>query len=126
MNLLEDQIRKLIEENVYVDFGADAMGNWTSGWLHRYFACGKAFGTITALWYRCCRILRQRTGIIKKYFYDYYTDIEISHAASVAHHKSANQIRNREYASNALFRKTSNGTAYFEAVPRFYAITAIG
>ena len=34
----------------------------------------------------------------ENYFHDHYTDIEVSHAASVAHPKSAIQICNREMA----------------------------
>ena len=37
----------------------------------------------------------------ENYFHDYYTDIEISHVASVAHPKSAIQIRNREMVDRA-------------------------
>ena len=37
----------------------------------------------------------------ENYFHDYYTDIEISHTASVAHPKSAIQIRNREMVDRA-------------------------
>jgi len=37
----------------------------------------------------------------EKYFHDYYTDVEISHAASVVHPKSAIQIRNREMVERA-------------------------
>ena len=34
-------------------------------------------------------------------FHDYYTDIEIAHAAFIAHPKSAIQIRNREMVDRA-------------------------
>ena len=37
----------------------------------------------------------------ENYFHDYYIDIEISHASSVAHPKSAIQIRNREMVDRA-------------------------
>ena len=37
----------------------------------------------------------------ENFFHDYYTDVEISHAASVAHPKSAIQIRNREMVDRA-------------------------
>ena len=37
----------------------------------------------------------------ENYFHDDYTDIEITHAASLAHPKSAIQIRNREMADRA-------------------------
>ena len=37
----------------------------------------------------------------EKYFHDYYTDVEISHAASKAHPKAAIQIRNRELVDRA-------------------------
>ena len=37
----------------------------------------------------------------KNYFEDYYSDIEISYAASNAHPKSAIQIRNREMVDRA-------------------------
>ena len=37
----------------------------------------------------------------EEYFHDYYTDIEISYSASMAHPKSAIQIRNREMVDRA-------------------------
>ena len=37
----------------------------------------------------------------ENYFHDYYTDIEISHVAWVAHPRSAIQIRNREMVDRA-------------------------
>ena len=37
----------------------------------------------------------------EEYFYDYYTDVEISYEASKAHPKSAIQIRNREMVDRA-------------------------
>lgn len=37
----------------------------------------------------------------ENYFHDYYTDVEISYATSVAHPKSAIQIRNREMVDRA-------------------------
>ena len=37
----------------------------------------------------------------ENYFHEYYTDVEISHAASVVHPKSAIQIRNREMVDRA-------------------------
>ena len=37
----------------------------------------------------------------EEYFHDYYTDVEISYAASMAHPKSAIQIRNREMVDRA-------------------------
>ena len=37
----------------------------------------------------------------EEYFHDYYTDVEISYSASMAHPKSAIQIRNREMVDRA-------------------------
>ena len=37
----------------------------------------------------------------EEYFHDYYTDVEISYPASMAHPKSAIQIRNREMVDRA-------------------------
>ena len=37
----------------------------------------------------------------ENYFHDYYTDVEIFYAASIAHPKSAIQIRNREMVDRA-------------------------
>ena len=37
----------------------------------------------------------------ENYFHEYYTDVEISYAATMAHPKSAIQIRNREMVDRA-------------------------
>ncbi|MBQ2780993.1 MAG: hypothetical protein IJO75_06060 [Clostridia bacterium] len=37
----------------------------------------------------------------EKYYHDYYTDVEISYAASKAHPKAAIQLRNREMVDRA-------------------------
>ena len=46
-NLLEEQIRRLIDENEYVDFLWDAMETLINVYLRLYFVYEKIIGTIT-------------------------------------------------------------------------------
>ena len=64
-NLLEEQIRRLIDKNEYVDFLWDAMETLINVYLRLYFVYEKIIGTITAPLYWCCPILPQSTLITK-------------------------------------------------------------
>ena len=95
-DLLEEQIRKLIDENEYVDFLVGRNGDFdqcVSSSVLRVRKNHRDDNSALALVlpYPTAEYLNN-----ENYFHDYYTDIEISHAASVAHPKSAIQIRNRE------------------------------
>ena len=100
-NLLEEQIRKLIDENEYVDFLVGRNGDFDQCVSSSVLRVRKNHrddnsALVLVLPYPTAEYLNN-----ENYFYDYYTDVEISHAASVAHPKSANQIRNREMVDRA-------------------------
>ena len=95
-NLLEEHIRKLIDENEYVEFLVGRNGDFDQCVSSSVIRVRKNHrddnsALVLVLPYPTAEYLNN-----KKYFHDYYTDVEISHAASVAHPKSAIQIRNRE------------------------------
>ena len=100
-NLLEEQIQKLIDENEYVDFLVGRNGDFdqcvSSSVLRvRKNHRGDNSALVLVLPYPTAEYLNN-----ENYFHAYYTDIEISHAASMAHPKSAIQIRNREMVDRA-------------------------
>ena len=100
-NLLEEQIRKLIDENEYVDFLVGRNGDFDQCVSSSVLRVRKNHrddnsALVLVLPYPMAEYLNN-----ENYFHDYYTDIEISNAASVAHPKSAIQIRNREMVDRA-------------------------
>ena len=99
--LLEEQICKLIDENEYVEFLVGRNGDFdqcvSSAVLRvREDHRDDNSALVLVLPYPTAEYLNN-----KKYFHDYYTDVEISYAASVANPKSAIQIRNREMVDRA-------------------------
>ena len=100
-DLLEERIRKLIDENEYVDFLVGRNGDFdqcvSSSVLRvRKNHRGDNSALVLVLPYPTAEYLHNENS-----FRDYYTDVEISHAASVAQPKSAIQIRNREMVDRA-------------------------
>ena len=100
-NLLEKQIRKLIDENEYVDFLVGRNGDFDQCVSSSVLRVRKNYrddnsALVLVLPYPTAEYLNN-----ENYFHYYYTDIEISHVASVAHPKSAIQIRNREMVDRA-------------------------
>ena len=100
-DLLEKQIRKLLDENEYVDFLVGRNGEFdqcvsSTALRVRKNVRNDNSALVLVLPYPTAEYLNN-----ENYFYDYYTDVEISHAASVAHPKSAIQIRNREMVDRA-------------------------
>ena len=100
-DLLEDQIRKLIDENEYVDFLVGRNGDFDQCVSSSVLRVRKKHrddnsALVLVLPYPMAEYLNN-----ENYFHDYYTDVEISYAASIAHHKSAIQIRNREMVDRA-------------------------
>ena len=100
-DLLERQIRKLIDENAYVDFLVGRNGDFDQCASSSVLRVRKNYrddnsALVLVLPYPTAEYLNN-----KNYFHEYYTDIEISYAASVAHPKSAIQIRNREMVDRA-------------------------
>ena len=94
--LLEEQIRKLINEKAYVDFLVGRNGEFDQCVSSTVLRVRKNVrddnsALVLMLPYPTAEYLNN-----EEYFHDYYTDVEISYSASMAHPKSAIQIRNRE------------------------------
>lgn len=94
--LLEEQIRKLINEKEYVDFIVGRNGEFDQCVSSTVLRVRKNVrddnsALVLMLQYPTAEYLNN-----EEYFHNYYTDVEISRAASMAHPKSAIQIRNRE------------------------------
>lgn len=99
--LLEEQIRNLINEKEYVDFLVGRNGEFDQCVSSTVLRVRKNVrddnsALVLVLPYPTAEYLNN-----ENYFHEYYTDIEISHATSVAHPKSAIQIRNREMVDRA-------------------------
>lgn len=100
-DLLEEQIRKLINEKEYVDFLVGRNGEFdqcvSSTVLRVRMNVGDDNNSLVlVLPYPTAEYINNQN-----YFEDYYSDIEISYVASKAHPKSAIQIRNREMVDRA-------------------------
>ena len=100
-NLLKEQIRKLIDENEYVYFLVGRNGDFDQCVSSSVLRVRKKYrddnsALVLVLPYPTAEYLNN-----ENYFHDYYTDIEISYAASMAHPKSAIPIRNREMVDRA-------------------------
>lgn len=114
--LLEEQIRKLINEKEYVDFLVGRNGDFDQCVSSTVLRVRKNVrddnsSLILVLPYPTAEYLNNET-----YFHDYYSDVDISYAASKAHPKSAIQIRNREMVDRAdliiCFVERNSGGAY--------------
>ena len=100
-SLLEEQIRKLIDEKEYVDFLVGRNGDFDQCVASSIVRTRRNHGDansslILCLPYHTAEFLNNEES-----FLNYYTDVEISRAASKAHPKSAIQIRNREMVDRA-------------------------
>ena len=114
--LLEEQIRKLINEKKYVDFIVGRNGEFDQCVSSTVLRVQKNYrddnsALVLVLPYATAEYLNN-----EEYFHDYYTDVEISYKASKAHPKSAIQIRNREMVDRAdlviCYIEHSEGGAY--------------
>ena len=99
--LLEEQIRKLINEKEYVDFVVGRNGEFDQCVSSTVLRVRKNVrddnsALVLVLPYVTAEYLNN-----EEYFHDYYTDVEISYEASKSHPKSAIQIRNREMVDRA-------------------------
>ena len=99
--LLEEQIRKLINEKEYVDFVVGRNGEFDHCVSSTVIRVRKNVrddnsALVLMLPYPTAEYLNN-----EEYFHDYYTDVEISYSASMAHPKSSIQIRNREMVDRA-------------------------
>ena len=99
--LLEEQIRKLINEKEYVEFLVGRNGDFDRCVSSAVLRVRKNYrddnsSLVLVLPYPTAEYRNN-----EKYFYDYYTDVEISYKASKAYPKAAIQIRNREMVDRA-------------------------
>ncbi len=100
-DLLEKHIRNLLQENQYVDFLVGKNGDFDRCVSSAVLRVRKSVGDensslILVLPYYTAEYMKN-----KDYFERYYSEIEISHKASMSHPKSAIQIRNREMVDRA-------------------------
>lgn len=100
-DLLEEQIRKLIGEKEYVDFLVGRNGEFDQCVVSSVIRVQKNFrddnsSLVLVLPYPTVEYTNN-----KKHFEKYYSEIEVSYAASKAHPKSSIQIRNREMIDKA-------------------------
>lgn len=98
---LEEFIHKLLAEHEYVDFLVGRNGDFDRYASSTVLRVRKRYrddnsSLVLVLPYAIAEYLNN-----EKYFHDYYTDVEISFAASKAHPKSAIQIRNCEMVDRA-------------------------
>ena len=99
--LLEEQIGKLINEKEYVDFLVGRNGEFDQCVSSAVLRVRKNIrddnsALVLVLPYVTAEYLNN-----EEYFREYYTDVEISYSASMAHPKSTIQIRNREMVDRA-------------------------
>lgn len=98
---LEEYIHKLLAEHEYVDFLVGRNGDFDRYATSTILRVRKRYrddnsSLVLVLPYPMAEYLNNEES-----FHDYYSDVEISHAASKAHPKSAIQIRNREMVDRA-------------------------
>lgn len=98
---LEEEIHRLLSEHEYVDFLVGRDGEFdqfaSSAVLRVRKRCRDDNSSLVlVLPYARAEYLNN-----EEYYHDYYSDVEISHAASKAHPKAAFQIRNREMVDRA-------------------------
>ena len=114
--LLETKIRKLINEKEYVEFLVGRNGDFdrcASSAILRVRKNVRANNSalVFMLPYATAEYLNN-----EEYFNGYYTDVEISYKASIAHPKAAIQIRNREMVTRAdliiCYVEENSGGAY--------------
>ena len=99
--LLEEQIRNIINENEYVDFLVGRNGDFDQCVSSSVLRVRKNYrndnsSLVLMLPYPTAEYINNQNN-----FENYYNNIEISYAASKAHPKAAIQIRNREMVDRA-------------------------
>lgn len=98
---LEEEIYRLLGEKEYVDFLVGRDGEFDQFASSAVLRVRKQYrddnsSLILVLPYARAEYLNNEES-----YHDYYSDVEISYAASVAHPKAAIQIRNREMVDRA-------------------------
>ena len=98
---LDEEIRRLLSEHEYVDFLVGRDGEFDQFASSAVLRVRKQYrddnsSLILVLPYARAEYLNNEES-----YHDYYSDVEISYAASKAHPKAAIQIRNREMVDRA-------------------------
>ena len=115
-DLLEEHIRRLIDEKEYVDFVVGRNVDFDSCVSSTVLRVRKNHrddnsALVLVLPYPTAEYINNEAS-----FHNYYTDVEISCAASKAHPKSAFQIRNQEMVDRAdliiCYVETKEGGAW--------------
>ena len=111
--LLEEHILELIEKHEYVEFLVGRNGEFDRSVASSVIRARKNYRDDNSSLVLVLPYLTAEYNNNQKNFEDYYNDIEISYAASVAHPKAAIQIRNREMVDRAnliiCYLKQSDG-----------------
>ena len=98
---LEEEIYRLLQEHEYVDFLVGRDGDFDQFASSAVLRIRKQYrddnsSLVLVLPYARAEYLNNEES-----YHDYYSDVEISYAASKAHPKAAIQIRNREMVDRA-------------------------
>lgn len=98
---LEEEIHRLLSEHEYVDFLVGRDGEFDQFASSAVLRVRKRYrddnsSLVLVLPYARAEYLNN-----EEYYHDYYSEVEISQAASKAHPKAAFQIRNREMVDRA-------------------------
>ncbi len=99
--LLEEKIKKLIDEKEYVDFLVGRNGEFDKIVSSVIRKVRKTYRDDNSSLILVLPYLTAEYNNNKKYFEEYYSEVEISYSASYSHPKSAIQIRNREMVDRA-------------------------
>ena len=115
-NLLEEQIRTILDKYAFVDFLVGRNGEFDQCVSSSILRVQKNYRSDNSALVLILPYLTAEYINNMENYHDYYTEVEVSHAASVAYPKSAIQIRNREMVDRAdliiCYIKRENGGAW--------------
>lgn len=98
---LEEHIHRLLAEKEYVDFLVGRDGEFDQFASSAVLRVRKRYGDDNSSLVLVLPYARAEYLNNEESYHDYYSDVEISYAASKAHPKAAIQIRNREMVDRA-------------------------
>ena len=113
---LEEEIRRLLSEHEYVDFLVGRDGEFDQFASSAVLRVRKQYRDDNSSFILVLPYARAEYLNNEESYHDYYSDVEISYAASKAHPKAAIQIRNREMVDRAdlivCYIERENGGAW--------------
>ncbi len=113
---LDDRIRRLITEKEYVEFLVGRNGDFDQCASSSLRRAAKKYGNANNALVLVLPYETSEYRENKEAFHEYYTDVEISSAASKAHPKAALSVRNREMVERAdmviCYVERASGGAY--------------